>query len=201
MVSPVVTHVCESWTIKGSWASKNWCLDLWCWRRLLRVPWTARRFNQSILKEINPEYSLEGLMLKLKLQDFGHLMRRAKSLEKTLMLGKMEGGRRRGWHRMRCLAGITDLMDMRLSKLREMGKDREAWHAAVLGVEKSQIQLSDWICGGGKELEIGRLCPKIDVMRKSRQSLLSKHLIFEILLIAYDHIQILHLWEKAQNII
>ena len=144
MVSPIVRHACESWTIKGRWASKNWCLDLWCWRRLLRVPWTSRRFNQSILKEINPEYSLEGPMLKLKLQHFGHLVRRAKSLEKTLMLGKMESGRRRGRHRVRWLAGITDSMGMSLSKLREMVKDREARHAAVLGVEKSQIQLSDW---------------------------------------------------------
>ena len=129
---------------KESWAPKNWCFELWCWRRLLRAPWTARRSNQSILKEINPEYSLEGLMLKLKLQYFGHLMRRASSLEKTFMLGKIEGRRRSERQKTNWLDGITNSMDMSLSKFQEMVKDRETWCTVVHRVPKSRTQLMDW---------------------------------------------------------
>ena len=137
-------HGFESWTIKKAEHQRIDAFELWCWWRLSRVPWTAKRSNQSFLKEINPEYSLEGLMLKLKLQYFGYLMRRTDSSDETLTLEKIEGGRRRGWRRTRWLDGITDLMGMSLSKFQERVEDRESWHASVRGVAKSRTQLSNW---------------------------------------------------------
>ena len=162
MVFPVVMYGCESWTIKKAEHRRIDAFELWCWRKLLRVPWTARRSNQSILKEISPACSLEGLMLKLKFQYFGHLMWRAYSFEKTPVLGKIEGRRRRGWQKMRWLYGIIDTMDMGLGGLQELVMDREAWCAVVHGIAKTQTQLSDWtgyiICLHGNTMDV--LCQR-----------------------------------------
>ena len=175
MVFPMVMYGCKSWCIKKTERRRIDAFKLWCWRRLLRVPWTARRSNQSILKKINPK-SLEGLMLELKLQSFGHLMRRADSFEKTLMLGKIESKRRRGWQRLRWLDSITDAMDVNLSKLWERVEDRGAWSAVVYGVAKSWTQLSDWMTTNVYMYIYACLCTCV-YMHTQRFCFSSSHLI------------------------
>ena len=182
MVFPVITYGCESWTVKKAEHRRIDAFELWCWRRLLRVPWATRRFNQSLLKEISPGISLEGMMLKLKRQCFGHLMRRVESLEKTLMMGGIRGRRRRGWQRMRWLDGITNSMDMSLSKLQKLVMDREAWHAAIRGVAKIRTRLSNWtelnscytLLNEGLPKKLSLLSDSPWTSRRSNQSILKE---------------------------